>query len=193
MMIKCFFVVLAIIASTLGGMVLAETGMTPINQTLALQHLYDSTNGPEWVYNGGDPWNFSQPLELTKPCDGWDGVTCHCVEGIKNSSVSNITCNIVELSMFWVYLDGTLPSTLNMLQHLSLLNLGFNSLTGTIPPELFSLTELVDLDLGYNFLTGTLPQEVTQLRNLNNQFSLFFNFLSGTIPSGINNWPYLKV
>lgn len=52
---------------------------TPVNQTLALQHLYDATNGPNWDYTfDGDPWNFSQPLELTDPCLGWDGITCQC-------------------------------------------------------------------------------------------------------------------
>jgi hypothetical protein len=184
-------VVLAIALTTAEVKALA-VGATPVNQTLALQHLYDATNGPEWSSNGGDPWNFSQPLELTEPCNGWDGITCDCVNSTSITDGGSETCNIVELMLFWVDLKGSLPSTLSMLQHLSMLNLAFNEITGTIPLGTFNLTNLVDFNMGYNSLTGTIPHQVTQMTGLI-QFNVFFNYFSGTIPTGIDSWAHLEV
>jgi hypothetical protein len=175
-----------------------QNGTTPVNQTLALKHLYDSTTGPEWVFYDGDPWVFSQPLELTEPCNGWDGITCQCINTTTSSTYGNgnndseVICNIVELTMFWTGLKGALPGTLSMLQHLSILNLGFNYLTSTLPPAMFNLTALVNLNLGYNSLTGTIPQEVTQAKGML-EFNVFFNMLSGTVPADIDSWTQLEV
>ena len=151
-----FFCIICIGAG-LNSLLIVTSSTTPINQTLALQHLYDSNNGPEWTYNlDGEPWNFSQPLALTEPCHGWGGITCDCDaydDGDTNSgNDSDPICNIVNLNLFWSGLEGSLPETLSSLQYLSVLNLGFNELTGTV--STFNLTNLVYYNLGYNFLTG---------------------------------------
>lgn len=189
MLITNHFGCLILFFSTIIVLEAGDSSTTPINQTLALKHLYDATNGPVWVYHDGIHWNFSQPLDLTDPCLGWDGVTCHCVEALNSSELS---CNIIELSLFWVDLEGRIPPTLNMLQNLTSLNLGFNIITGFIPPELFSMTALTFFDLGYNSLTGTIPEESAQIVGCNH-FNVFHNFLSGSIPQGIDKWTNLKV
>lgn len=161
---------------------------TPINQTLALKHLYDTTNGPGWIfYNEDAKWNFSEPLEFTDPCLGWEGVRCLCI-----TMNETRRCNIVTLTVFWAHMKGSIPSTLGMLEHLVLLNLAFNYLTGEIPTSLFSLTALRRLDLGYNSLTGSIPPEATEIRGLTH-FNVFYNLLSGSIPEGIDNWAILQV
>jgi Leucine-rich repeat (LRR) protein len=177
-----------------GGVGCWALSSTPVNQTRALQDLYDATNGPHWVFAfGGDPWNFSQPLELTDPCLGWDGIACQCNSNSNSSnSSSGDICNIIGLVKFWSFLEGTVPPTLSMLEHLTVLSLGFNSLTGVIPPELFNLPSLQLLDLGYNSFTGTIPDEVSLLTSIK-KFNLFYNLLSGTIPSAIGNWRNLQV
>jgi Leucine-rich repeat (LRR) protein len=163
---------------------------TPVNQTLALQHLYDATNGPNWDYTlDGDPWNFSQPLELTDPCLGWDGITCQCNNSNSNSGE---ICNIIGLSMFWASMEGPLTPTLSMLQHLTHLNLGFNSLTGEIPPEIFTLSSLELLYLGRNVLTGSVPEDITRLTSLT-FLDLFENLFSGTLSQNFHNWDNIQV
>ena len=187
LLLFCLLLLLVVVSVSGGG-----SGSTPVNQTLALQHLYDATEGPEWVWNGGTPWNFSQPLEETYPCDGWHGIVCECVNDTSEDSESESICNIRVLSLFYVDMRGQIPPTISMLEHISILNFGFNLLTGTIPPELFQISTLINVNLGYNLLSGPIPAEVTHIRGMV-EFNVFYNLLSGSFPSGMENWTKLKV
>lgn len=61
-------------------------------------------------------------------------------------------------------LTGALPSEVQRLKNLRLLNLSHNSFTG-VPAEVGQLTQLETLDLSYNPITG-LPHEIGNLKNL---------------------------
>ena len=68
----------------------------------ALQDLYSSTNGDQW----NNSWDLSQPV------DKWSGLT------IKNDKVTSI-------SLMFNNMEGKLPSSLNQLKHLEVLELSY--------------------------------------------------------------------
>ena len=63
---------------------------------------------------------------------------------------------------------GEIPSEIENLTNLTVLDLSFNKLTGNIPPEIGNLTNLTYLHLSWNNLTGEIPQEVCNLIESNN-------------------------
>ena len=152
----------------------------------ALQGLYSSTGGPNWLWHSGlnqstQQWVF--PSRLSAPCeDHWEGISC----GIQ--SVMSIehgdTCYIASLVLPSTNLRGRLPSCLGSLSRLSTLDLEDNSLTGSIPSQRGGLISLAVLDLYSNSLTGSF---VSQVRNLTSLiiFSVGVNLLTGPIPSSL--------
>eukprot|EP01017_Pseudomicrothorax_dubius_P026801 TRINITY_DN3025_c0_g1_i4.p1 TRINITY_DN3025_c0_g1~~TRINITY_DN3025_c0_g1_i4.p1 ORF type:complete len:173 (+),score=9.93 TRINITY_DN3025_c0_g1_i4:351-869(+) len=75
-------------------------------------------------------------------------------------------------------MQGTIPTTINQLTNLKILNLANNNLTGTIP-NLDALTKLRNLELSGNLLAGALPS-LANLKNL--EIALFYdNKLAGTL------------
>ena len=71
---------------------------------------------------------------------------------------------IVELDLSHNALQGALPSQINRLQNLKVLNLSYNQFTG-VPAEVGQLKNLEMLNLSYNKLTG-LPLELGNLSKL---------------------------
>ncbi|KAI3713839.1 hypothetical protein L1987_72425 [Smallanthus sonchifolius] len=63
-------------------------------------------------------------------------------------------------------LTGGIPSWLNGLTQLQLLDLSWNELTGTIPAYLGDFKSLFYLDLSNNSLSGEIPKNLTQLPSL---------------------------
>nr|GEX26021.1 phytosulfokine receptor 1 [Tanacetum cinerariifolium] len=63
-------------------------------------------------------------------------------------------------------LTGSIPSWLNGLTQLQLLDLSWNDLTGTIPSYLGDFKSLFYLDLSNNSLSGEIPKSLTQLQSL---------------------------
>eukprot|EP01038_Epipyxis_sp_PR26KG_P010110 gene10110-13586_t len=139
----------------------------PPSNFIALQAIYNSTNGAYWKNSNG--WNFTVDSTgnfLNTPCD-WYGIKCTC-DQIDNNIYN---CSITEIS------------------------LGFNNLDGSIPPEISHLSELTTLMFEYNELTGSLPNEIGILNNLN-VISCSTNLLSGRLPEqlfGLTNLKYLAV
>ncbi len=72
--------------------------------------------------------------------------------------------DIVELDLSHNALQGALPSQINRLQNLKVLNLSYNQFTG-VPAEVGQLKNLEMLNLSYNKLTG-LPLELGNLSKL---------------------------
>jgi len=133
----------------------------------ALQDLYESTDGPNWIANNG--WEFSDPN--SNPCNFF-GVECD------GSHVSILSLSSNRLS-------GTIPSTTGQLTSLKSLSLGDNELRGAIPSTIGQLTSLTSLYLGDNELIGTIPSTIGQLSLNLYALSLSNNQLSGTIPQTI--------
>ena len=109
----------------------------------ALIALYNSTDGPNWTYNG----NWLGPARTE--CTWWQ---VHCDSG---------GSTVIELQLFSNKLAGTIPPELGALSSLQRLLLDLNTVDG-IPPELGNLSSLLVLDLGGNQLTS-IPSELGNL------------------------------
>lgn len=101
-------------------------------------------------------------------CCSWDGIDC-----------DDSGDRVVELLLPNRGLRGVIPSSLQSLTTLSLINLSCNFLSGPLPGGLFSaMNNLHTIDLSYNRLSGNLPDTLPDtIRSLN--FS--GNHFNGTI------------
>jgi len=118
----------------------------------ALENLYDSTDGPNWnyLYDAGIPWDFFNLN--TNPCDElWYGITC------------SVDYHVVDLSLEYSNLRGTIPATIGQLSFLEYLYLQSNQLTGTIPSTIGQLFSLEYIFLYDNKLTGVVPVSPCQI------------------------------
>ncbi|XP_076941341.1 receptor-like protein EIX2 [Bidens hawaiensis] len=88
---------------------------------------------------------------------------------------------LIELSLKFNNLSGSIPNSLGNLRLLQILDLSGNKLTGPIPAFLGKLTELY---LSFNYLNGSIPESFGRLAALTRLF-LGYNDLSGTIPVSI--------
>nr|QJR84049.1 CARD1-like protein 4 [Phtheirospermum japonicum] len=62
--------------------------------------------------------------------------------------------------------EGSIPSTITLVQTLEVLRLDRNSLNGIIPSNLNNLTNIIELNLAHNMLSGLLPN-LTGMNSLN--------------------------
>jgi hypothetical protein len=160
-------------------------------ECLALEDLFESTSGDNWVNNDG--W-----LDSTAVCTDWYGVTCddageHVVildlnsnnlDGTIPASLNDLTA-LVSLDLTNNQLSGSIPTSLGSLSNLTALSLGSNQLDGSIPTELSQLEAITTLDLGRNRLSGSIPESLSQLTTLTGYLYLDGNQLEGPIPAGI--------
>lgn len=138
--------------------------------SLVLAELYLATNSPGW----DTPWDLSQPI------DTWEGITLNadgCVEvlDLQNNNLRDTVpvsiWNLVHLktlnltSNYTLVIDS-LPSYIDNLSLLEILNLGQLEIKGTIPSSIGNLVQLEKLNLGFNKLTGEVPSTITNLVNL---------------------------
>ncbi|KAA8536103.1 hypothetical protein F0562_028581 [Nyssa sinensis] len=135
------------------------------------------------------------------PCLLWMGVQC------QNGRIVGINISGFKRTRIDNRLAGIIPSRLDQLLRLLVLDLSRNSLTGSIP-SFASLRNLTFLDMSLNFLSGTIPPAIGTLSKLkflnfsNNSLSssipaqlgdlsnlvdldLSFNSLSGSVPSDL--------
>ena len=90
--------------------------------------------------------------------------------------------NLELLNLSGSELPGPVPAWLASMTGLRTLSLVSNALTGPVPAWLGSMTGLRELDLGRNELTGPIPSELGRLVNLET-LHLSQNDLSGSIPA----------
>ncbi len=132
----------------------------------ALQALYNSTNGANWLNKYG--WDFNND-----PSSSWHGVT-----------VSN--GRVTALALTYNNLNGPLPAKLGDLSSLDTLNLQNNNLSGSIPARLGDLSSLRFLYLSGNKLSGSIPSEMGSLSTLQVAW-LDSTGLSGAIPAELGD------
>ena len=131
----------------------------------ALDDLYDSTNGYQWVRN--DAW-----LE-NNICQRY-GVSCNSDES-----------HVIGLKLFYNQLQGTLPESMGNLTYLQTLLLAGNSISGELPQSMNQLTDLTHLDLSDNQLNLSVFAKLNHLTHLS-FLAMANNHLSGTIPETIS-------
>ncbi|KAM0997359.1 hypothetical protein ACFX2C_007253 [Malus domestica] len=129
-----------------------------------------------------DEWNIRPTSWVgSDPCGNgsWEGVTC------TNSHVTSIALADMALT-------GSVPSDIELLSELEVLNLSFNrGLKGLLPASIGKLTKLVYLNLvGCSFF-GPIPDTMGSLKQLS-YLSLKNNSFSGRIPPSIGNMTNLS-
>ncbi len=155
----------------------------------ALEALYTSTDGANWVNNTG--W-----LQTNTPCT-WHGLTCKVghitqLELYGNHLQGTIPPDMGDLLQLWELglnrneLHGAIPRELGKLVNLSFLFLNDNQLSDSIPAEIGNMSGLVFLKLQNNLLSGSIPPSLGQLTNLCD-LDLSFNHLTGTLPPELGN------
>ena len=140
-------------------------------QKNALIALYNATDGDNWTNNTN--WLSEEPL------GDWFGVT---TDGNGNVTRLHLTTN---------NLVGIIPSEIEDLSELEVLQLGQNTISGSIPVELCNLLQLYDLRINNNQLIGNIPSEIGNLTSLKTLF-LEFNNLTGAIPSSLGSLTVLE-
>jgi Leucine-rich repeat (LRR) protein len=144
---------------------------------LALEDLYESTDGNDWLWfknetEYGIPWNFTNP----NPCsDRWQGITC-------SSLYTDGYLHVETISLSSFNMVGVLPSSLGSLTSMQMVDFMNNTLHGGIPAAFGEMGNLSCLNLGYNQLTGTIPRQLSDLDNLRTLY-LNRNLLNGSLPT----------
>jgi Leucine-rich repeat (LRR) protein len=187
-------------------------GITPNEQVLGLEYLYNGTNGLYWAWrnsSAGAIWNFAGN---PNPCmHNWQGVKCTA-----DCSVTT-TCNILEISLVAYNMSGSLPSQISLLEYLETFNIGYNDtitfdfltgqadeltsfesvmlnrnqVRGHLPVSIGLLTNLQVLDLSCNNFRESIPASLSSLIKLTD-LTLFFNHFTGGIPLFLNNLTALQ-
>ncbi|RYH21456.1 hypothetical protein EON65_20640, partial [archaeon] len=177
------------------------------DQYVALEELYYSTDGPNWMWSSdpslGVPWNFDN-YTLYNPCRQlWQGLLC------LTANCPSTGCNIITINLSGLglngtlmdlngsfpqvytmrlsenYLYGTLPIISNM-PFLNILNLSYNSFVGAIPDMFQELPGIRFLLLSSNQLEGTIPPSLYNISLLNN-LNLRDNMMQDTLPDNIGS------
>lgn len=86
-------------------------------------------------------------------CCRWTGVRCRRFVGFFGAYQQ---LRVVSLDLAGLGVTGSLPSSLDRLDRLRVLNLSGNSFHGAVPPELLRMPRLRVLDLSRNNLSGVL-------------------------------------
>lgn len=169
-----------------------------ILQRYALNTLYFSTDGENWVFN--DLWtSASNPCGIKSENNdiegAWFGILCDSdlkvVEkvsldnnGLRGGLPSDIRglSSLKRLEISNNQLSGSLAETIGELTDMSVLDIGTNFFTGSIPQSIGNMKSLLLLDVSSNFLSGTLAVDIGQLTTLLS-LSAESNFLMGSLTS----------
>ena len=174
---------------------------------LALQSLYNETNGDLWTISS--PWSFNEPLNTAPHCN-FEGVTCdgnYLVTGLdlQNFGLDGSIPDSVYQSLDYLQrinmrdnplLTGTFPLRViseQSLNSLSRIDFSKTGLTGTLDPlALINFSELANLsiDLEGTYLDGTIP---TEIGVYSHSLNLLDTRISGTLPTQIGRMTTLRV
>ncbi|PIA37153.1 hypothetical protein AQUCO_03000017v1, partial [Aquilegia coerulea] len=106
--------------------------------------------------------------------------------GMLPPSVGNFSNQLTKLYLYENRISGNIPTELQNLQSLIVLDLSTNFFTGSIPMGLGNLRMLQILSLEYNQLSGHVPYFLGNMSQLVELY-LFNNFLDGNIFSTLEN------
>ena len=131
---------------------------------------YNATNGANWTnksgWEAGAAGNNCDPCGLICGNDVWYGLTC------------NLNGRVMEINLPGNNLTGSLPSTLQDINFLTLLNLQNNEIGGNLPSYLGE-EYIINLNLSNNNFQNNIPSSYSSLTYL----ALNHNQLTGSIPN----------
>ncbi|KAI8615718.1 hypothetical protein BC830DRAFT_1218360 [Chytriomyces sp. MP71] len=133
-------------------------------------------------------------VSFTKDCCSIGGITCqkgrivqvHMEDQGITGSLPDFSL-LKELQSFIVpsnNISGVIPSSIGLLNKLTLLDIGLNSISGPLPTSLTSMKSLTHLSVGFNNLSGTIPYELSALAALK-VANFEHNSLTGGIPTAL--------
>jgi Leucine-rich repeat (LRR) protein len=172
-----------------GGLEFCSSFCLPLNETISLYSLYNSTQGDQWNWRNedlyGPRWDFTQSLFEIDPCEGnnstWQGLVC-CGINFQSPCPGTVTdmseCHVLDISLPDYRLSGTLPCSICDFPSLQILKLGGNLLRGMLPDCWASSSELRTLSLPDNSLNSSLPHSLYNISKLS-FLSLVSNSLTG--------------
>ena len=96
--------------------------------------------------------------------------------------------NLRKISLWGNRLVGTIPQ---MTLEVTEIKLNVNKLSGTIPTYIEQMANLMVLEIGNNYITGSIPSQIGQT-NLHS-LHLYKNNLTGNLPSSIGNLQNLEM
>ncbi|KAH6821694.1 Leucine-rich repeat protein kinase family protein [Perilla frutescens var. hirtella] len=82
------------------------------------------------------------------------------------SQLFNSDMSLIHVLFDGNRLDGSIPSTIGLVEPVEVLRLDRNFLKGSVPPNLNNLTNMIELNLAHNMLSGALPN-LTGMDSLN--------------------------
>lgn len=163
--------------------------------SLALIDLYESTDGQHW--NNHTNWLTESPVGT------WFGVNVsdnrvveislpgnHLIGGQVPSSIENLT-RLKILDLHENVFNGSIPVSIGNLSKLKYLDLNQSGLSDTIPSSIGNLTNLTYLNISNCQLTGNIPSSIGNLTELH-LLDLSYNHLSGNIPANLGNLKELQ-
>ena len=169
-------------------------------RALALEALYEATDGANWTKNTG--WQIG-----TDPCDPstppFDGITCNGnqivavllilfgLQGHLPTELGLLT-NVEYFDFSSNMMSGTVPTQVGNLRAYSFDARNAVFLSGTIPAELCEVTNMTRLQWGNTRVSGTLPADLGKLQNMKFDVSLAGTQMSGTLPTQLGLWTNLE-
>ncbi|XP_075092450.1 uncharacterized protein LOC107761255 isoform X1 [Nicotiana tabacum] len=112
--------------------------------------------------------------------------------GVLPASVSNLSSELIELSLSYNQISGKLPRGISNLKKLEAFFGAYNRFYGEIPSEIGDLINLQELALLGNLLSGQIPISFGNLASLT-RLSLRENNLRGRIPSSLGKCHNLEL
>jgi len=209
--------------------------LVPQAERAALFAFYTGLGGSKWTWRdtsaNGPAWDVaSLKADGSGSVDvcSWQGIECDCsthkhpFQGANEQEfyyddvapVPASECHVTKIQLINMGLKGSLPSSLQSLTKLKVLQLGNNALTGNLnnlaglvsltkihiqaskiqgqlPSFLYSFVSLKSLWLYDNSLTGSIPTSFGNLFQLQSLI-LHSNFLTGSLPTTLSQCTLLK-
>lgn len=150
----------------------------------ALELLYDALSGDQW--DNADGWLSEAPL------DEWHGIVTRngrviSIELPGNNLIGQLPSGLDDLDelevldLRWNYIWGSIPESIGEMAKLESFLLTGNELSGEIPWSIGSIQTLKRLDLSNNQLSGAIPGALGELQSLE-ALGLQHNHLTGEVP-----------
>ncbi|TMW89247.1 hypothetical protein EJD97_017451 [Solanum chilense] len=112
--------------------------------------------------------------------------------GVLPASVSNLSTELIELSLSYNQVSGEIPRGISNLKKLQVFFVAYNRFYGEIPSEIGDLIYLQELALLGNQFSGQIPISLGNLASLT-KLSLRENNLQGRIPSSLGKCDKLEL